>query len=86
MRSIRDLPEHIHWWGCCAKPWASAPQWNGSCGQITSRDGHDIVVDQAFGLVWYRMIFAHQTFDECAADEVAAAFETQLVSLLDAPS
>lgn len=50
----------------------------------SSLDGHDSVVDQAFGLVWYRMIFAHQPLDERAADEAAAALATQLASPLGA--
>jgi AcrR family transcriptional regulator len=53
-------------------------------GQISSLDGHDSVVDQVFGLVWYRMIFAHQPLDERAADEAVAALATQLASPLDA--
>jgi AcrR family transcriptional regulator len=36
------------------------------------------VVDQAFGLLWYRMIFAHEALDESAADQLAAALATQL--------
>jgi AcrR family transcriptional regulator len=55
-----------------------------SRGQISSLDGHHSVVDQAFGLVWYRMIFAHQPLDEGAADEAAAALATQLASPLGA--
>jgi len=46
-------------------------------GQI-SAERLDTVVDQAFGLLWYRMIFAHRPLDEGAADEVAAALATQL--------
>jgi len=38
----------------------------------------ETVVDQAFGLIWYRMIFAHRPLDERAADELAAALMTQL--------
>src|SRR5208283_5254030 len=37
-----------------------------------------VVVDQAFGLLWYRMIFAHEPLDEPAADDVAAALTMQL--------
>jgi AcrR family transcriptional regulator len=55
-----------------------------SRGQIPPREAHDTVVDQAFGFLWYRMIFDHQPLDERAADEVAAAFATQLASSLDA--
>jgi AcrR family transcriptional regulator len=36
------------------------------------------IVDQAFGLLWYRMIFAHEPLDEQAADELARALATQL--------
>jgi AcrR family transcriptional regulator len=46
-------------------------------GQI-GFEGLDTVVDQAYGLLWYRMIFAHQPLDEHAADEVAAALVTQV--------
>jgi AcrR family transcriptional regulator len=49
-----------------------------SRGQILSHEGPDTIVDQAFGLIWYRMIFAHQPLDEHAADEVAAALASQL--------
>jgi AcrR family transcriptional regulator len=49
-----------------------------SRGQIPSLDAPDTVVDQAFGLVWYRMIFAHLPLDERTADEVAAALATQV--------
>jgi AcrR family transcriptional regulator len=38
----------------------------------------ETVVDQAFGLLWYRMIFAHEPLDEQAADDLAAALTTQL--------
>jgi AcrR family transcriptional regulator len=55
-----------------------------SRGQIPSPDGPDTVVDQAFGLVWYRMIFAHRPLDERAADEVAAALATQVLSAREA--
>jgi len=47
-------------------------------GQIPSGERLDTVVDQAFGLLWYRMIFAHRPLDELAADAVAAALATQL--------
>jgi AcrR family transcriptional regulator len=50
----------------------------GARGQVPSMERLDIVVDQAFGLLWYRMIFAHQPLDEGAADDVAAALVTQL--------
>lgn len=51
-----------------------------SRGQLPECDGPGTVVDQAFGLIWYRMIFAHQPLDEHAADEVAAALAAQLLS------
>jgi AcrR family transcriptional regulator len=38
----------------------------------------ETVVDQAFGLLWYRMIFGHEPLDEDAADELATALATQL--------
>jgi hypothetical protein len=47
-------------------------------GQIPSLERADTVVDQAFGLLWYRMIFAHHPFDEHAADDLAAALAAQL--------
>jgi AcrR family transcriptional regulator len=47
-------------------------------GQIPSVERLDNVVDQAFGFLWYRMIFAHQPLDEHAADDLAAALVTQL--------
>jgi AcrR family transcriptional regulator len=45
-------------------------------GQITQRP--KTVVDQAFGLLWYRMIFAHEPRDEQSADALAGALATQL--------
>jgi AcrR family transcriptional regulator len=47
-------------------------------GQIPATARHDTVVDQAFGLLWYRMIFAHRPLDEDAADDLAAALATQV--------
>jgi AcrR family transcriptional regulator len=47
-------------------------------GQITSAAPPVTVVDQAFGLLWYRMIFAHEPLDEQAADDLAAALTAQL--------
>ena len=47
-------------------------------GQMPSVERLDNVVDQAFGFLWYRMIFAHQPLDEHAADDLAAALVTQL--------
>lgn len=46
-------------------------------GQIAF-EGLDTAVDQAFGLLWYRMIFAHRALDEQAADDLAAALATQV--------
>lgn len=46
-------------------------------GQISSRTRFDSLVDQAFGLLWYRLIFAHNSLDDRAADEVAAALAAQ---------
>jgi len=50
----------------------------GGRGQIPIAERQAAVVDQAFGLLWYRMIFAHEPLDERAADEVATALTTQL--------
>jgi hypothetical protein len=47
-------------------------------GEIAATAKLDDVVDQAFGLLWYRMIFAHHPVDDGAADDVAAALATQL--------
>jgi AcrR family transcriptional regulator len=47
-------------------------------GQIPATARLDVAVDQAFGLLWYRMIFADHPLDERAADDVAAALATQL--------
>src|SRR5262249_5134155 len=49
-------------------------------GQIPSLERPDTVVDQVFGLLWYRMIFVHHPLDEHAADALAAALTTQLRS------
>lgn len=37
-------------------------------------------IDQAFGLLWYRVIFAHEPLDRQAADNLAAALTAQLRS------
>jgi AcrR family transcriptional regulator len=47
-------------------------------GQIDASATIETVVDQMFGLLWYRMIFAHRPLDAHAADEVAAALAIQL--------
>jgi AcrR family transcriptional regulator len=46
--------------------------------EIPGLEGLETVVDQAFGLIWYRMIFAHRPLDEHAADHLADALTTQL--------
>lgn len=47
-------------------------------GQLAGADRTAIVVDQAFGFLWYRLIFAHEPLDERAADELAAALTAWL--------
>jgi AcrR family transcriptional regulator len=47
-------------------------------GQIPIPEWPETVVDQAFGLLWYRLIFAHQPLDEQVADDLATALATQL--------
>jgi AcrR family transcriptional regulator len=47
-------------------------------GQIPIPKRPETVVDQAFGLLWYRMIFAHEPLDERGADALASALTTQL--------
>jgi AcrR family transcriptional regulator len=47
-------------------------------GEIPAAEPSATVVDQAFGLLWYRMIFDHEALDESAADQLAAALATQL--------
>ena len=47
-------------------------------GQIPATGRLGTVVDQAFGLLWYRMIFAHQPLDKRGADDLAAGLATQL--------
>ncbi|OIN80805.1 TetR/AcrR family transcriptional regulator [Mycobacterium malmoense] len=47
-------------------------------GQIPALEPTETVVDQALGLLWYRMIFAHEPLDERAADGLARALATQL--------
>jgi hypothetical protein len=49
-----------------------------SRGQLPILARPETVVDQAFGLLWYRMIFAHEPLDEQAAGELAAALTRQL--------
>ncbi|MDT5258052.1 MAG: hypothetical protein QOD10_3132, partial [Mycobacterium sp.] len=47
-------------------------------GQIPTPKPLETVVDQAFGLLWYRMIFAHEPLDKQGADALARALTTQL--------
>jgi AcrR family transcriptional regulator len=47
-------------------------------GQIRILQRREIVVDQVFGLLWYRSIFAHEPLDEQAADDMAIALTRQL--------
>jgi AcrR family transcriptional regulator len=47
-------------------------------GQIAPAVNRDTLVDEVFGLLWYRMIFAHRPLDERAADDVVAVLATQL--------
>ncbi|ORA14639.1 TetR/AcrR family transcriptional regulator [Mycobacterium arosiense] len=49
-----------------------------SRGEIPPMNRPEIVVDQVFGLLWYRMAFGHQALDEQAADDLAAALTAQL--------
>jgi hypothetical protein len=46
--------------------------------KISAPESLEAVVDQAFGLLWYRMIFAHQPLDERADDDLAAALAAQI--------
>lgn len=45
--------------------------------EISEPERLDTIVDQAFGLLWYRMIFAHQPLDDRVADQLAAALAAQ---------
>ena len=47
-------------------------------GQIPTPKRPETTVDQAFGLLWYRMIFAHEPLDQQGADALASALTTQL--------
>ncbi|ORW24631.1 TetR/AcrR family transcriptional regulator [Mycobacterium palustre] len=47
-------------------------------GQLHGLRPTQAAVDQAFGLLWYRMIFGHQPLDSRAADDLATALTTQL--------
>lgn len=47
-------------------------------GQLPVLKQPGAVVDQVFGLLWYRMVFAHEPLDAQAAVDLAAALTTQL--------
>ena len=47
-------------------------------GQLPALKHPGAVTDQAFGLLWYRMVFAHEPLDEQAADDLTAALTAQL--------
>jgi AcrR family transcriptional regulator len=49
-----------------------------SRGQVSGSAPLETVVDQAFGLLWYRMIFGHRPLDERAADDLADVLAAQL--------
>lgn len=49
-------------------------------GQIPARRPIDIAVEQAFGFLWYRLIFANAPLDDVAASELVDALVTQLQS------
>jgi AcrR family transcriptional regulator len=49
-------------------------------GQIAARRSIDVAVDQAFGLLWYRLIFANAPLDDAAATQVVEALVSQLQS------
>jgi AcrR family transcriptional regulator len=55
------------------------------CGQIPARRSLDIAVEQAFGLLWYRLIFANAPLDDAAASELVGALVTQLQSTRRSP-
>lgn len=46
-------------------------------GEIAAPHRTTVLVDETFGLLWYRMIFAHNSLDDRAADELAAALAVQ---------
>jgi len=54
-------------------------------GQIPARRSIDIAVEQAFGLLWYRLIFANAPLDDAAASRVVDALVTQLQSARRSP-
>ena len=49
-------------------------------GQIPARRPIDIAVEQAFGLLWYRLIFANAPLDAAAASQLVDALVAQLQS------
>jgi hypothetical protein len=49
-------------------------------GQISRSAATELVVDQAFGVLWYRMIFGHQPLDARTARQLAEALVAQLTT------
>jgi AcrR family transcriptional regulator len=49
-------------------------------GEIASPAAIDMAVDQAFGVLWYRLIFGHRSLDARAAGQLADALFTQLTT------
>lgn len=49
-------------------------------GQIADSAATDMAVDQAFGVLWYRLIFGHRALDARAAGQLADALFTQLTT------
>jgi AcrR family transcriptional regulator len=49
-------------------------------GQISRSAATELAVDQAFGVLWYRMIFGHQPLDARAAGQLAEALVVQLTA------
>jgi AcrR family transcriptional regulator len=52
-------------------------------GQISHSAATELAVDQAFGVLWYRMIFGHQPLHARAARQLAEALVTQLTKPVD---
>lgn len=49
-------------------------------GQIPRSAATELAVDQAFGVLWYRMIFGHQPLDARTARQLAEALVAQLTT------
>jgi AcrR family transcriptional regulator len=49
-------------------------------GEIAGSAATDMAVDQAFGVLWYRLIFGHQALNARAAGQLADALFTQLTT------